>query len=84
MSLRKTPPSGGNDPGTYERIDTVAWFSYDSALNYTFQPTLVDYSDDGAGGSTADHNDWEDVDPSWGLQSSFGSVTSIQTGHCGN
>jgi len=82
MSLRKPRDDSDNGPGTYKWIDTVAWLSYYSAMNYTFQPTLVDYSNEGAGGDTSDHNDWEDVDPTWGLRYSFGSTTSTTTGHC--
>lgn len=83
MSLRKPHYKGDTGPGTYKWIDTVAWLSYYSAMNYTYQPTLVDYSDEGEGGDTSDHDDWEDIDPAWGLRYSFGSTTSTTTGHCG-
>ena len=43
---------------------------------------MVDYSDDGQGGNTSDHDDWEDVDPSWGLERPFGDSTSGNDGVC--
>ena len=50
VSLRHPDNPGDDGPGTYEGIDTVAWLSYFSAMNYTYQPTVVDYSDEGEGG----------------------------------
>lgn len=67
---------------TYSKIDTVAWLSYDSAMNYTYQPWMVDYSSDGAGGSSSDHDDWEDVKASWALRFSFLKVSSNEMGIC--
>ena len=66
----------------FHLIDTTAGFSYDSAMNYLFQPSLVDFSDDGAGGSSNDHNDWADVDPAYGLGWSFGESTRANQGIC--
>jgi hypothetical protein len=82
MSLRQ--PRGVRDtgPGTYAKIDTVGWLAYDSAMNYTYQALLVDFSHDGAGGRSSDHNDWEDVDPAYGLAWSFSRVTSVEMGVC--
>ena len=82
MSLRKPRDSRDTAPGAYAKIDTVGWLAYDSAMNYSFQALLVDYSDDGAGGATSDHNDWEDVDPAYGLAWSFARVTSTEMGVC--
>ena len=81
MSLRKSHKSDPT-PGTFWLIDEVAWFSYYSVMNYTFQATLVDYSDEGSGGSSHDHNDWEDVDAAYGLRWSFGTGRSTETGIC--
>ena len=66
----------------YAGIDTLAWFSYYSCMNYTFQATLVDYSDEGQGGDSQDHNDWAVVDPAYGLQYSFGLSTTQNDGIC--
>jgi hypothetical protein len=66
----------------FRLIDTIAWLSYDSAMNYTYQATMVDYSDDGAGGDSNDHDDWAVVDPAYGLQYSFGLSTRNNDGVC--
>jgi hypothetical protein len=63
-------------------IDTIGWPSYESAMNYLYQAIKVDYSDEGAGGDTNDHNDWAVVDPAYGLQWSFGLVTDNDVGVC--
>ncbi len=72
----------GLNKDVYGGIDTVGWFSYDSAMNYTYQPFLVDYSDDGKGGRTYDHNDWEDVRADHALDFSFALIQSTATGIC--
>ncbi len=66
----------------FHLIDSIAWFSYDSAMNYLYQATKVDYSHDGGGGSSWDHDDWSVVDPAYALKWSFGLVTSQETGAC--
>lgn len=66
----------------FRLIDTTATPFYDSAMNYFFQPTKVDYSHDGAGGSTNDHDDWAAVRPSQGLRWSFGSSKVADDGVC--
>jgi hypothetical protein len=66
----------------FRLIDTTAWFSYDSAMNYLYQATKVDFSHDGAGGSSFDHDDWAVVDPAYALKWSFGLVTSDDVGAC--
>ncbi|MBN1944196.1 MAG: hypothetical protein JW797_00915 [Bradymonadales bacterium] len=67
---------------TYYQIDTIGSIYYDSCMNYLYQPTRVDYSYNGAGGSSNDHNDWEDVDPTYGLKYSFGLSTYSDNGIC--
>jgi hypothetical protein len=47
----------------FRLIDSIATPGYDSAMNYFWQPTKVDYSHDGAGGSSDDHDDWAAVKP---------------------
>jgi hypothetical protein len=66
----------------FRLIDTVGWPSYDSAMNYFWQATKVDYSHDGAGGSTNDHDDWGAIDAGYALQYSFGLTTSTDVGIC--
>ena len=66
----------------YERIDSVAWLTYDSAMNYLFQATKVDYSSDGFGGESNDHDDWAAVEPAYGIRFSFALVKSTETGSC--
>ena len=66
----------------YERIDSVAWLTYDSAMNYLFQATKVDYSSDGFGGESNDHDDWAEVEPAYGIRFSFALVKSTETGSC--
>jgi hypothetical protein len=51
-------------------------------MNYLYQATMVDYSDDGAGGDSYDHNDWEDVDPAYAMRYSFGASTTSDNGVC--
>ena len=81
MSLRKSR-DGDTGPGTYRGIDAVWHLTYHSAMNYTYQPTVVDYSGEGSG-DTWDHNDWNDVDASYGLRYKFSGVSDTTTGHCG-
>jgi len=66
----------------FHLIDTVAWFSYDSAMNYLYQATKVDYSSSGDGGDSSDHDDWAVVDPAHALRWSFALTTSKETGSC--
>lgn len=66
----------------FKQIDTVGSVWYDSAMNYLYQATMVDFSDNGAGGNSNDHDDWEDVDPSDGLGWHFGSSTTANDGVC--
>jgi hypothetical protein len=61
----------------FRLIDSVASPFYDSAMNYLYQATKVDYSHDGAGGDTNDHNDWRVVDPAVGLRASFGNARNL-------
>ena len=62
----------GLNTGTFHQIDTVGSVNYDSAMNYLFQATMVDYSYDDAGNWLGeDHDDWADVDVSYGLKYSF-------------
>ncbi len=63
-------------------IDSIASPSYDSAMNYFWQPTRVDFSHDGAGGTANDHDDWAAVRPAYGLRSSFGSSMTADDGVC--
>jgi hypothetical protein len=67
---------------TFRLIDSIAWLSYDSAMNYTFQALKVDYDDEGVGGSTDSNNDWAQVQPSTALRFSFSLVTSTDKGVC--
>ena len=53
-------------------------------MNYFWQPTKVDYSHDGAGGDSNDHNDWAAVRPAEGLRSSFGNSLTADDGVCDN
>ena len=39
---------------------------YESSMNYIYQAFRVDYSDE-VSHSEYDHNDWEDVDPSYNI-----------------
>jgi hypothetical protein len=66
----------------FRLIDSTAWLSYDSAMNYTFQAIKVDYSSDGDGGDSSDHDDWSRVNPAEALRWSFGLVDSVETGVC--
>lgn len=66
----------------YDRIDTVAWFSYDSCMNYLYQATKIDYSHDGEGGDTGDHDDWAVINPAYALKWSFALTKSNETGIC--
>jgi len=75
-------PKNTTVPGEFWLIDSVAWFSYDSAMNYTYQATKVDYSSNGSGGSSHDHDDWEDADASAGLGWQFGTGSSNKVGVC--
>ena len=63
-------------------IDSVAWFSYDSAMNYLYQATKVDFSSDGAGGDSGDHDDWAAVKAGHALRWSFALTTSKEAGSC--
>lgn len=63
-------------------IDTIASPTYDSAMNYFWQPSKVDYSDSGAGGKTNDFDDWSAVKPARGLAASFGSTSVADDGVC--
>jgi hypothetical protein len=67
---------------TFDKIDSISWLSYDSAMNYTFQALLVNYDDDGEPGNEWHHNDWADVKPGYALQFSFAKVASNETGVC--
>ena len=75
-------PKNSTVPGEFWLIDTTAWFSYDSAMNYLYQPTMVDYSGSGSGGSSHDHNDWQDIDAADGLGWRFGNGNSNKVGIC--
>ena len=66
----------------FHLIDSIGWISYYSAMNYTFQALLVDYSDEGSGGTSLDHDDWAAVVPGHALRWSFGLVKSTETGIC--
>ena len=66
----------------FNQIDTVGSIWYDSSMNYLYQATMVDYSDNGSGGNTNDHNDWADVDLPDGLDWSFGTSTQVNDGIC--
>jgi hypothetical protein len=52
----------------FRLIDTTAGPGYDSAMNYFYQPSKVDFSHDGKGGSSGDHDDWAAVKPAYGLR----------------
>lgn len=66
----------------FRLIDTTATPGYDSAMNYFWQPSRVDFSDDGAGGSTNDHDDWAAVEANYGLRWSFGASKRDDDGVC--
>jgi hypothetical protein len=66
----------------FRLIDTLATPTYDSAMNYSWQPYRVDYSHDGRGGTSNDHDDWAAVDPAAGLRSSFGQSIGDEEGVC--
>ena len=68
----------------FHMIDSVSWFSYDSAMNYTFQATKVDYSYDGGGKGADgwDFDDWGRVEPGHALRWSFALTTSEDKGIC--
>lgn len=66
----------------FRLIDSVAWFSYDSAMNYLYQATKVNYSHDGAGGGSNDHDDWAVINPAHALRFSFALTTSDERGVC--
>ena len=68
MSLRNNRPDENGGKGYYEGIDTMDSPTYWSAMNYSLQALVVDYSDEGG---WLDHDDWADVTPSWGLRYSF-------------
>jgi hypothetical protein len=51
-------------------------------MNYLYQATKVDYSHDGAGGDSNDHDDWAVVDPAYALRWSFALTKSNETGPC--
>jgi hypothetical protein len=65
---------------TFHLIDSIAWLSYDSAMNYTFQALLVDY--DNEPNDDLHHNDWADVKPGHALKYSFALVASDEKGIC--
>jgi Bacterial TSP3 repeat len=66
---------------TFHLIDSISWISYDSAMNYTFQALLVDYSSD-TPNDNLHHDDWPDVKPGYALQWSFALVNDNTTGPC--
>ena len=51
-------------------------------MNYLYEATMVDYSDNSQGGETSDHDDWEDVEPDYGLRYRFGDSTRDDDGIC--
>ena len=62
----------GLNSSTFDQIDTIGSINYDSSMNYLYQATMVDYSyDDDSNWLGDDHDDWVDVDVSYGLQYSF-------------
>ena len=69
--------------GTFRLIDTTASPSYDSAMNYFYQPSKVDFSHDGKGGTSNDHDDWADVDPAYGLRTALSMYArTVEDGAC--
>jgi hypothetical protein len=52
--------------------------SYYSAMNYFFQPTMVDNSNEGDNNSNYDHNEWASIDTNFEL--SYGSSSNSGTG----
>lgn len=66
----------------FRLIDSIATPGYDSAMNYFWQPSKVDYSHDGAGGASNDHNDWAVASAAAGLRSTFGSWNVRDDGVC--
>jgi hypothetical protein len=50
-------------------------FSYESSMNYVFQPTVVDYSNEGNNHSDFDHNDWYSMDSNFESVFTFGTNT---------
>ncbi len=66
---------------TFHLIDSISWLSYDSAMNYTYQALLVDYSSD-TPNDNLHHDDWTDVKPGYALQWSFALVNSDDKGSC--
>ena len=81
MSLRGHSPTANGGVGYFEGIDDQYWPSYYSAMNYTWQSVLVDYSDDSG---WLEHDDWRDMTPSWGLAFQFRQNGVSDTGICGN
>lgn len=82
LSFRNHHAQWNNGRGYFSRIDSVTWLSYDSTMNYTYQSVLVDYSDEGTGGDSYDHNDWQDVTLGWGLAASFRDNPYNTNGPC--
>ena len=72
----------GLNTKAHHRIDRTTWFAYDSAMNYFYQPSMVDYSSDGLGGENMDHDDWVDVTAEYALQWSFGLSSQNNSGVC--
>ncbi|MCC6621377.1 MAG: hypothetical protein IT385_08980, partial [Deltaproteobacteria bacterium] len=66
----------------FHLIDSIGSPFYDSAMNYLYQPSMVDWSDDGAGGTSDDHDDWAAARPAKGLEWSFASSTTADDGVC--
>ena len=81
MSLRGHTPAANGGVGYFDGIDSKYWPHYYSAMNYTWQSVLVDYSDDSG---WLDHDDWSDMTPLWGLAFQFRQNGVADVGVCAN